>query len=130
MEPQNVSKPEASTMPIWMQWESSSWYIEIKKDTHKLWANEIKSLIRADINLSSVAGIELDIDELVAKLDCTNIDETMINSQTNSKALQLYPEAIKTLEERSKGAHLSYFEKKEIIELLDKGIMTKHLMWI
>ena len=46
----------------------------------------------------------------------------MINSQTNSKALQLYPEAIKTLEERSKGTHLSYFEKKEIIKLLVKGI--------
>ena len=85
-------------MSIWMQWESSSWYIDIKKETHKLWANEIKSLIRAGINLNSGAGIESDIDELVAKLDCTNIGETMINSQTNSKALQLYPEAIKTLE--------------------------------
>ena len=130
MEPQNVSKPEASTMPIWMQWESSSWYIDIKKDTHKPWANKIKSLIRAGINLSSVAGIESDIDELVAKPDCTNIDETMINSQTNSNALQLYPEAIKILEERSNGVHLSYFEKKEIIKLLDKGIMTKRQMWI
>ena len=75
-----------------------------------------------------MAGIESDIDELVAKLDCTNIDETMINSQTNSNALQLYPEAIKILEERSNGAHLSYFEKKEIIKLLDKGIMTKRQM--
>ena len=63
------------------------------------------------------------------KLDSTNIDETMINSQTNNKALLLYPEAIKK-EGRSKGAHLSYFEKKEIIELLGKGIMTKRQMWI
>ena len=57
-----------------------SWYIDIKKDAHKLWANEIKWLIRAGINLSSVASIESDIDELVTKLDCTNINRTMINS--------------------------------------------------
>ena len=74
-------------MPIWMQSESSSWLIDIKKDTHKLWANKIKSLIRAGINLSLLAGIESDIDELIDKLDCINIEETMINSQTNNKAL-------------------------------------------
>ena len=38
-----------------------------------------------------MSGIESDIDEVVSKLDCTNIGEITINPQTNSKALQLYP---------------------------------------
>ena len=43
--------------------------MDIKKDTYKLWANEIKLLIRASINLNSVSGIESDIDELVAIIE-------------------------------------------------------------
>ena len=34
-----------------------------------------------------MADIESDIDELVDKLNCINIEETMIKSQTNIKAL-------------------------------------------
>ena len=112
MELQSNSKSDTEGNTEWMQWKSSPWFADIKRDTDKLWIEEISLLIKVELSLDVPNFDQNDINVLTAQLEATNIEEPNDNLKSDNDSNQLYPEAMKTLEERWKGQYLSWLEKK------------------
>ena len=112
-----------------MQPISFPWYADIKRETNKLWIQDIKLLVKVELDLLPPYFNQTDINALATKLGTKNIEEPIDNFKCNKDSAQLFPETIKTLKERQKNEHLSWFEKKEIMKLLDLKMMTKQQIW-
>ena len=75
MELQSSSKPDTEGNKEWMQWKSSPWFVDIKRDTDKLWIEGISLLIKVELSLDVPNVDQNDINALTAQLKTTNIKE-------------------------------------------------------
>ena len=85
--------------------------LDIKRETNKLWIEGISLLIKVELSLDVPNVDQNDINDLTAQLETTNMEEPNYNLKIDNDSNQLYPEAIKTLEERWKGEHLSWLKR-------------------
>ena len=102
MELQSNSKPDTEGNTEWMQWKSSPWFVDIKRDTDKLWVEGISLLIKVELSLDLPNVDQNDINVLTAQLETTNIEEPNENFKSDNDSNQLYPKLSKHLKKDEK----------------------------